>query len=163
MSPAAGGKLGAAASLLLLLVVSPLCAASPPRANASTSAPSAPHIVFIIADDLGYNDVGYHGSPQIPTPHIDALAARGVRLESYYVQPVCSPSRSSFLSGRHVIHTGVYTPFTAATAQRLDTRYTLLPRYLQLCCNYSTHLIGKWHAGVSRPACVACACACACH
>ena len=61
----------------------------------------------MVFDDLGWNDVSHHGSPQIPTPHIDALAAGGVELTGYRVQPVCSPSRSTFLSGRHVIHTGV--------------------------------------------------------
>ena len=71
-----------------------------------------PHIVFIIADDLGFNDISLHGSPQIPTPNIDALAADGVTLMNYHGQPVCSPSRGSILSGRHAIHTGIYMPFS---------------------------------------------------
>ena len=57
--------------------------------------------------DLGWNDVGFHGSEQIPTPHIDALAHAGVILNHYYVQPVCSPTRSTILTGRHVIHSGI--------------------------------------------------------
>ena len=52
-----------------------------------------------------------HGSPQIPTPHIDGLAATGQRLNKYYVNPVCSPTRASLMSGRSVIHHGVYTPY----------------------------------------------------
>lgn len=59
-----------------------------------------PHIVFILADDLGYADIGYHGGAgQINTPVLDKLAYDGVRLESYYAQPVCSASRSALMSG----------------------------------------------------------------
>jgi hypothetical protein len=61
-----------------------------------------PNIIFIIADDLGYNDVGYHGS-EIKTPNIDKLAMSGVRLENYYVQPVCTPTRGQLLTGRYQV------------------------------------------------------------
>ena len=61
-----------------------------------------PHILFILADDLGYNDVGYHGS-SIKTPNIDRLATTGIRLENYYVQPVCSPTRGQLLTGRYQV------------------------------------------------------------
>lgn len=64
-----------------------------------------PNIVVVVADDLGWGDVSYHGSDEIHTPNIDALAADGVALESYYVSPMCSPSRATLLSGRHPIHT----------------------------------------------------------
>lgn len=58
-----------------------------------------PHIVFILVDDQGFRDVGYHGS-EIKTPTLDRLAAQGVKLENYYVQPLCSPSRSQLMTGR---------------------------------------------------------------
>ena len=62
--------------------------------------PVKPNIVFILADDLGYADIGYHGGAgQIKTPALDKLAYDGVRLENYYVQPLCTPSRSALLSG----------------------------------------------------------------
>ena len=61
-----------------------------------------PNILLILADDYGYNDVGYHGS-EIKTPHLDQLAAEGVKLENYYVQPICTPSRSQLLSGRYQV------------------------------------------------------------
>lgn len=59
---------------------------------------SQPNIVFIIADDYGWNDIGYHGS-EIQTPNLDKLAGNGVKLENYYVQPICTPSRSQLMSG----------------------------------------------------------------
>lgn len=61
-----------------------------------------PNIVFILADDYGYSDIGYHGS-EIKTPNLDALAAAGVKLDNYYVQPICTPTRSQFLSGRYQV------------------------------------------------------------
>lgn len=63
---------------------------------------SQPHILFVLADDFGYNDIGYHGS-EIKTPKLDELAGDGIRLENYYVQPICTPTRSQLLSGRYQV------------------------------------------------------------
>ena len=65
-----------------------------------------PHILFILADDLGWSDVGFHGSV-IKTPNIDKLASEGVILDNYYVQPLCTPTRSALMTGRYPIHTGI--------------------------------------------------------
>lgn len=62
-----------------------------------------PNILFIIADDYGYNDIGYHGS-EIKTPVLDKLAHNGVKLENYYVQPICSPTRSQLMTGRYQVN-----------------------------------------------------------
>ena len=110
------------------------------------SSAKKPNIVMIVSDDLGFNDVSFHGSPQVPTPHIDAIAAEGVTLMDYHVQPVCSPTRATIMSGRHVIHTGIYMPFQQGTALRLHLNYTLLPAYLKQL-GYRTHMVGKWHLG----------------
>ena len=67
-----------------------------------SAAPRQPNILFILADDYGWNDIGYHGS-EIHTPSLDALAAEGVKLENYYVQPICTPTRSQLLSGRYQV------------------------------------------------------------
>lgn len=96
-----------------------------------------------VSDDLGWNDVSFHGSEQIGTPHIDVIAKEGVALYNYHIQPVCSPTRSTILSGRHVIHTGLYMPFAQGTNLRLGLNYTLLPALLKKL-GYSTHMVGKW-------------------
>ena len=69
------------------------------------SKPSQPHILFMLADDLGWIDVGFHGS-KIHTPNIDSLAKGGVILDNFYVQPVCTPARGALMTGRYPIHTG---------------------------------------------------------
>ena len=70
--------------------------------HARVGAGSRPHIIFVLADDYGFNDVGYHGS-EIKTPNLDKLAGEGVKLENYYVQPICTPTRSQLLSGRYQV------------------------------------------------------------
>jgi hypothetical protein len=73
-----------------------------------------PHPPYTLTQ--GFNDVSMHGSPQVPTPHIDNVAQTGFALMNYHAQPVCSPSRASILSGRHVTHTGIYMPFAQVRA-----------------------------------------------
>ena len=70
-----------------------------------TSAASRPNVLFVLVDDLGWSDVGFHGS-KIQTPNVDNLAKEGVILDSYYVQPICSPTRGALMSGRYPIHLG---------------------------------------------------------
>src|SRR5208282_2637814 len=73
-----------------------------PGKSADSEKPTKPNILVIVADDLGYHDIGVHGGKDVPTPHIDALAAGGVRCTSGYVSaPYCSPSRAGFLTGRY--------------------------------------------------------------
>src|SRR5437764_12242338 len=71
-------------------------------------APGPPNIVIILADDLGYGDLGSFGSPNIRTPRLDAMAAEGQKWTNFYVQPVCSPSPAALLTGRLPIRSGMY-------------------------------------------------------
>lgn len=79
-----------------------LAAVSSLAVRAAATAASRPNVLLIVADDLGYNDVGFQGCRDIPTPNLDRLAASGVRCTNGYVTyPVCSPSRAGFLTGRY--------------------------------------------------------------
>ncbi|XP_075724130.1 arylsulfatase J [Rhipicephalus microplus] len=110
-----------------------------------------PHIIFILADDLGWADVSFHGSSQIPTPNIDALAADGVVLNNYYTHPICTASRAALMTGLYATRLGLqHIPIQPGEPFGLDLKYTLLPQHLK-SLGYETHLIGKWHIGCYDP------------
>jgi arylsulfatase A-like enzyme len=163
----------AAAAVSLLLAVSMMATAFPMLAEASApdfGTPQRPNIVFILADDLGWRDLGCFGSTFYQTPHLDALAARGIVFrQAYAANPLCSPTRASILTGLYPARIGITAPvchqpevrLTASirpkvpadqkslvcdSATRLDTRYVTLAETLR-AAGYQTGHFGKWHLG----------------
>ncbi|MHC4445604.1 MAG: sulfatase-like hydrolase/transferase, partial [Planctomycetota bacterium] len=105
-----------------------------------------PHIVFILTDDMGWMDVGYHGS-EISTPHIDRLAAEGTRLNQFYVQPICTPTRTSFLTGRYPIRYGMQVGLVRPWGKyALPAEERTIAEALQEAGYYAA-ICGKWHVG----------------
>jgi len=131
-------RLPAAVLRLLLLLAMGLPAAA--------QTPARPNIVLIVSDDQGWKDVGFHGS-DIATPNLDTLAAGGARLESYYAQPMCTPSRAALMSGRYPHRYGLQTLVIPSNGRYgLPTDERLLPRVLA-DAGYRTAIVGKWHLG----------------
>jgi arylsulfatase A-like enzyme len=109
-------------------------------------AESKPNIIYFLIDDLGYADCGFNGGQDIRTPNIDKLAKEGAVLKSYYVQPVCSPTRSALMTGRYATHTGVYNVVRPGAPWGLPLAERLLPQALKEV-GYTTAITGKWHLG----------------
>ena len=131
-------------SSILLLLFAPVAV--------EAGAAKKPNILVIVADDLGYGDIGVHGGKAVPTPNIDKLARSGIRCTSGYVSaPYCSPSRAGFLTGRYQTRFGhEFNPHVGEEGKLglpLDQR-TIAD--LLRTAGYRTGLIGKWHQGFSK-------------
>ena len=132
--------LGAMAPLLLAVL--------PARAHASGTV-ARPNIVFILIDDLRWDDIGCAGHPFVKTPHIDRIAREGARFRNFFATtPLCSPSRASFLTGQYA-HTHGIKDNRDNTARSM--KLTTFPLLLQRA-GYRTAFIGKWHMGTSAEA-----------
>ncbi|KAL4228573.1 hypothetical protein ACF0H5_011623 [Mactra antiquata] len=108
-----------------------------------------PNIILIVADDLGWDDVGFHGS-EVKTPNIDKLAYDGVILNNYYVSPICTPTRGSLMTGRHPIHLGLqHGVIRAPEPYGLPLNHTTMAQHLKHL-GYATHIVGK-HYVISAP------------
>lgn len=110
--------------------------------ESADTARQRPNILFLLADDLGWADVGFHDSDK-STPNIDRLAATGVRIEQHYVWPTCSPTRAAFLTGREPSRFGVFSPLGDVG---IPATTMTLPAVLRNS-GYATHISGKWHLG----------------
>jgi arylsulfatase B len=110
-----------------------------------------PNIIIIVADDLGWGDVGYNGS-KIKTPNLDRLSVEGIMLDRFYVAPVCSPTRAGFLTGKYPNRFGLReTVIPPWRDFGLDPENEMLPEFLAKHGYKNRAIIGKWHLGHSRP------------
>jgi arylsulfatase A-like enzyme len=105
-----------------------------------------PNVVLILADDMGYADAGFNGGGEIRTPHLDGLARSGAVLKSFYVQPVCSPTRAALMTGRWATRTGVYTVVRPHAPWGLKLEEQVMAQMLG-SAGYETAICGKWHLG----------------
>ena len=123
--------------VLLMLAISSLVA----------DAADKPNIIHIVADDLGWKDVGFNGATDIKTPNLDALAKGGARFTQFYTQSMCTPTRAALMTGRYPFRYGLQTIVIPGPANYgLDTTEYLMPQCLR-DAGYSTAIIGKWHLG----------------
>jgi arylsulfatase A len=108
---------------------------------------SAPNVVVLLADDLGWQDIGCYGGP-VKTPALDSLAAKGVRFTNFYSgAPVCSPARATLLTGRHHLRTGVYTVIQDHIHNMHLLKSEVTIAEILKANGYDTVHLGKWHLG----------------
>lgn len=135
------GFLVPAVGLIALLVCAGSCAAA-------TAAPARPNVILIITDDQGYGDLGTHGNPVIRTPHLDAMARRSASMQTFYVSPVCAPTRACLMTGRYNYRTRVVDTYIGRAM--MDPDEVTIAEILR-GAGYATGIFGKWHLGDSYP------------
>ncbi len=107
-----------------------------------------PNVLLIITDDQGYGDLSFTGNPHIKTDVLDKFAKESIRLNNFYVSPVCAPTRSSLMTGRYSLRTGVHDTYNGG-AIMASNEVTIAEMLKQ--ANYTTGIFGKWHLGDNYP------------
>jgi arylsulfatase A-like enzyme len=121
-------------------------AAASPLATAA--APRRPNVILMLTDDQGYGDLSLHGNPHLKTPNMDRIGVEGVQFTQFQVCPVCSPTRSSLMTGRYNYRTGIVDTFLGRSMMYPDE--TTLAEVLG-AAGYRTGIFGKWHLGDNYP------------
>lgn len=109
---------------------------------------SKPNVLLILTDDQGYGDVSIHGNDSIYTPHLDQIAQEGIRMDNFYVSPVCAPTRASLLTGRYHYRTG--TTWVTRNGEAMRSEEVTLAEVFK-ANGYATGCFGKWHNGSHYP------------
>lgn len=122
-----------------LLIISQLC---------FSQTETRPNVILIITDDQGYGDLGYSGNPHVKTPVLDKFASESIRFNEFYVSPVCAPTRSSLMTGRYSLRTGVRDTYNGGAI--MATSEFTIAEMLKLA-GYNTGIFGKWHLGDNYP------------
>jgi arylsulfatase/arylsulfatase A len=135
------------ATLLLCIAVF-ACTIGIQAAAAHAQTASRPNVILIMTDDHGYGDLGVHGNPIIRTPNIDGLAKKSAVLTSFYVSPVCTPTRACLMTGRYNYRTRAIDTFRGRAM--MDTAETTVAELLK-GAGYATGIFGKWHLGDCYP------------
>src|SRR5882672_11791490 len=133
-------------NIRLALLASLACAMVAP---ASAQQQQKPNILFVLADNIGYGDIGVYGGGELrgaPTPRIDRLAAEGLRLTQFLVEPACTPSRAALMTGRYSIRSGLSLIAVEGTAISLPATEITMADMLR-GAGYATAIFGKWHLG----------------
>lgn len=107
-----------------------------------------PNVIIIITDDQGYGDLGITGNPHVKTPAIDDFAKKSIRLNNFYVSPVCAPTRSSLMTGRYSLRTGIRDTYNGGAI--MASNEVTIAEMLQQA-DYKTGIFGKWHLGDNYP------------
>ena len=110
--------------------------------------PIQPNVILIMTDDQGYGDLRITGNPNIITPTIDAFAERSLRFNNFHVSPVCAPTRSSLMTGRYSLRTGIRDTYNGGAIMS-DSEVTIAEMLKQ--ADYATGIFGKWHLGDNYP------------
>ncbi|MEI6236652.1 MAG: sulfatase-like hydrolase/transferase, partial [Planctomycetota bacterium] len=112
--------------------------------HALTVAAEKPNIVFILADDLGFAEIGANGADRYKTPNIDSLAKTGIRFNHFYTAPLCGPSRAMILTGRYAFRSGAVTQDACGSIIRTGEKAEVMVPTVLKKAGYTTAMIGKW-------------------
>jgi arylsulfatase A-like enzyme len=139
------------ATLAVATAALPAVAFTTGTTEAAPEVDTRPNVIVIIADDLGWADVGFHGNTEIATPSLDRLAAEGMELNRFYTTPICTPTRAALMTGRDPMRMGVaYGVIQAWDNHGVNPEEHFMPQSF-LAAGYQTAMVGKWHLGHSQP------------